>query len=59
MKKNYHNQVLVIGSHVVRRFVSNYQLPDIQFRRFDLCWKPENIADIEQAPNYTFIREIL
>jgi dTDP-glucose 4,6-dehydratase len=47
-----------IGLHVVRRFVNNY--PDYQVFNLDpltYTGNLENIADIEQAPNYTFIKE--
>lgn len=46
-----------IGSHVVRRFVQNY--PDYQIYNLDAltyAGNLENIADIEKAPNYTFIK---
>ena len=46
-----------IGSHVVRRFVNNY--PSYQIFNLDAltyAGNLENIADIEQAPNYTFIK---
>jgi dTDP-glucose 4,6-dehydratase len=46
-----------IGSHVVRRFVNNY--PSCQIFNLDAltyAGNLENIADIEQAPNYTFIK---
>ncbi|MCO6470656.1 MAG: dTDP-glucose 4,6-dehydratase [Saprospiraceae bacterium] len=46
-----------IGSHVVRRFVNNY--PDDQIFNLDLltyAGNPENIRDIEQKPNYHFIK---
>ncbi|HMI07819.1 MAG TPA: dTDP-glucose 4,6-dehydratase [Flavobacterium sp.] len=46
-----------IGSHVVRRFVKNY--PDCQIYNLDLltyAGNLENIADIDQAPNYTFVK---
>ena len=46
-----------IGSHVVRRFVMNY--PNYQIFNLDAltyAGNLENIADIEQAPNYTFIK---
>jgi dTDP-glucose 4,6-dehydratase len=46
-----------IGSHVVRRFVTNYP----QYHIFNLdaltyAGNLENIADIENAPNYTFVK---
>jgi len=46
-----------IGSHVVRRFVNNY--PGYQI--YNLDWLTyagnlENIADIDQAPNYHFVK---
>ena len=46
-----------IGSHVVRRFVNNYP----QYQIYNLDWLTyagnlENIADIDQAPNYTFVK---
>lgn len=47
-----------IGSHVVRRFVNNY--PDDQIFNLDLltyAGNPENISDIEQKPNYHFIKD--
>ena len=46
-----------IGSHVVRRFVKNY--PDYHIYNLDLltyAGNLENISDIENAPNYTFIK---
>lgn len=46
-----------IGSHVVRRFVQNY--PDYQIYNLDAltyAGNLENIADIENAPNYTFVK---
>lgn len=46
-----------IGSHVVRRFVQNY--PDYQIYNLDLltyAGNLENIADIDQSPNYTFVK---
>lgn len=44
-----------IGSHVVRRFVNNY--PDyliVCLDKLTYCGNPENLADIESAPNYRF-----
>lgn len=46
-----------IGSHVVRRFVKNY--PDYQIFNLDAltyAGNLENIQDIENEPNYTFIK---
>ncbi len=46
-----------IGSHVVRRLVNNY--PAYQIFNLDAltyAGNLENIVDIEQAPNYTFIK---
>ena len=46
-----------IGSHVVRRFVTRY--PDYRIVNFDLLTYAGNLAnlsDIEQAPNYTYVR---
>jgi dTDP-glucose 4,6-dehydratase len=46
-----------IGSHVVRRFVKNY--PDYHIYNLDLltyAGNLENISDIENATNYTFIK---
>jgi dTDP-glucose 4,6-dehydratase len=46
-----------IGSHVVRRFVNNY--PHYHIYNLDAltyAGNLENIADIENAPNYTFIK---
>jgi dTDP-glucose 4,6-dehydratase len=46
-----------IGSHVVRRFVTNY--PDCHIFNLDTltyAGNLENIKDIENAPNYTFIK---
>lgn len=46
-----------IGSHVVRRFVNNYA--DIQIFNLDAltyAGNLENIRDIENKPNYTFIK---
>ena len=46
-----------IGSHVVRRFVNRY--PEKKILNLDLltyAGNLENLRDIEQAPNYTFIK---
>lgn len=46
-----------IGSHVVRRFVNNY--PDYQIFNLDMltyAGNLENLKDIENAPNYTFVK---
>ena len=46
-----------IGSHVVRRFVKKY--PDCHIFNLDAltyAGNLENIADIENEPNYTFIK---
>lgn len=46
-----------IGSHVVRRFVSNY--PDYQIINLDkltYAGNLENLKDIENQPNYTFVK---
>ena len=46
-----------IGSHVVRRFVTNY--PNYQIFNLDAltyAGNLENIADVDQSPNYTFIK---
>ena len=46
-----------IGSHVVRRFVTKY--PNYQVYNLDAltyAGNLENIADIDQSPNYTFIK---
>ncbi|SCY38306.1 dTDP-glucose 4,6-dehydratase [Flavobacterium caeni] len=46
-----------IGSHVVRRFVTEY--PNYQIFNLDVltyAGNLENIADIDQSPNYTFVK---
>ena len=46
-----------IGSHVVRRFMTNY--PSYQIFNLDAltyAGNLENIADIENLPNYTFVK---
>jgi dTDP-glucose 4,6-dehydratase len=46
-----------IGSHVVRRFVQQY--PDYHIYNLDLltyAGNLENISDIENQPNYTFVK---
>ena len=46
-----------IGSHVVRRFVNRY--PDYRILNLDTltyAGNLENLKDIEDAPNYTFIK---
>ena len=46
-----------IGSHVVRRFVKNY--PEVQIFNLDAltyAGNLENISDIQNEPNYTFIK---
>lgn len=47
-----------IGSHVVRRFVTRY--PDYHIYNLDAltyAGNLENLRDIENAPNYTFLKE--
>ena len=49
-----------IGSHVVRLFVEKY--PDYQIYNLDAltyAGNLENIEDIENAHNYTFIKDTL
>ena len=46
-----------IGSHVVRRFVNKY--PDytiVNLDKLTYAGNPENLRDVEDAPNYTFVR---
>src|SRR6188508_1217445 len=46
-----------IGSHVVRRLVTKY--PEYRIINFDAltyAGNPENLRDIENEPNYTFIK---
>ena len=46
-----------IGSHVVRLFVTKY--PDYHIFNLDAltyAGNPENLKDIENAPNYTFVK---
>ncbi|RZJ53530.1 MAG: dTDP-glucose 4,6-dehydratase [Flavobacterium sp.] len=46
-----------IGSHVVRRFVTNY--PDVEIYNLDAltyAGNLENISDIENSSNYTFLK---
>ena len=46
-----------IGSHVVRRFVNNY--PNYHIYNLDVltyAGNMENLVDIENSPNYTFIK---
>ena len=46
-----------IGSHVVRLFVNKY--PDYRIVNLDkltYAGNLENLKDIEDAPNYTFVR---
>jgi dTDP-glucose 4,6-dehydratase len=46
-----------IGSHVVRRMVRHY--PDLQILNLDLltyAGNLENLRDVENSPNYQFIR---
>ena len=46
-----------IGSHVVRRFVNNY--PDYHIYNLDAltyAGNLENLRDIEECPNYTFLK---
>jgi len=46
-----------IGSHVVRRFVTKYpQYRIINLDALTYAGNLENLRDIEQAPNYTFVR---
>src|SRR5580658_137617 len=46
-----------IGSHVVRRFVNNY--PNAKILNLDkltYAGNLENLTDIEEKPNYTFVK---
>ena len=46
-----------IGSHVIRRFVNKY--PDCTIVNLDVltyAGNLENLRDVEQAPNYTFVK---
>src|SRR5690606_11336137 len=46
-----------IGSHVVRRFVNRY--PEYRIVNLDAltyAGNPENLADVEGAPNYSFVK---
>lgn len=46
-----------IGSHVVRRFVTNY--PEYHIFNLDLltyAGNLENLTDVSKAPNYTFVK---
>jgi dTDP-glucose 4,6-dehydratase len=46
-----------IGSHVVRRFVTNYpQYRIINLDALTYAGNLENLRDIERAPNYTFVK---
>ena len=46
-----------IGSHVIRRFVKNYPTYSIyNLDALTYAGNLENIADIDQLPNYTFIK---
>ncbi len=46
-----------IGSHVVRRFVTNYPLYRIiNLDALTYAGNLENLRDIESAPNYTFVK---
>ena len=46
-----------IGSHVVRLFVNKY--PDYQIVNFDkltYAGNLENLSDVDEKPNYTFVK---
>src|SRR5690606_40385064 len=46
-----------IGSHVVRRFVTKYpQYRIINLDALTYAGNLENLRDIENAPNYTFVK---
>jgi len=46
-----------IGSHVVRRFLQNYpNYTIINLDALTYAGNPENLTDLEQAPNYRFIK---
>jgi len=62
MKRNFKTILITggagfIGSHVVRRFVNNY--PDskiINLDKLTYAGNLQNITDIENKPNYTFVK---
>lgn len=63
MDKNIPKNILItggagfIGSHVVRRFVSQYRSYNVfNLDALTYAGNLENLKDIEQAPNYTFIK---
>ena len=46
-----------IGSHVVRRFVTQYpEYNIINLDKLTYAGNLENIKDIDQSPNYTFVK---
>ncbi|HNK69413.1 MAG TPA: GDP-mannose 4,6-dehydratase, partial [Flavobacteriales bacterium] len=46
-----------IGSHVVRRFITNYpQYRIINLDALTYAGNLENLRDVEGAPNYTFVK---
>ena len=46
-----------IGSHVVRLFVTKYpEYHIINLDKLTYAWNLANLADIEQQPNYTFVK---
>lgn len=45
-----------IGSHFIRHMLTNYDYKVVNLDKLTYCGNPENLRDIENNPNYSFVK---